>query len=551
VKYRMAWAFVCMGWIQPPAGCLGASAPTNFPCAESAFEKALAPSTPHQETTQEPPAKPAQVTSKLWTQFQEARAAGEATTLADFSYAGYHCGEKTIPTAAWKTFDVTRFGAVADDGKSDKDAIQIAIQAAEKNGSGVVFFPKGRFRINEAQDAFNEPIAIRSSQIVLRGSGCTSGGTELFMDRHMDARDPSKLWTAPYLIQFIGPGASKTRTTVTADAARESHTVQVADATGFQPGQWIRLSLKNNAPELVSLAVAPHKPKPAWTSLIEKGVMIDEYHRIESVDGARLTFREPIHAAIKASSGWKVLLCRPLEEIGVEDIAFRGNWLEKFVHHKNAIHDGGWSMLSLGRCANSWVRNCRFTDVNRSITVANSTAVSVENVRIDGNKGHSAINFSNTSHSIMRYVSDLAGTWHACGVSGRSSGNVVLRCEYRADTCYEAHASQPRWTLFDNISGGWKYGRWGGAQHNQPNHMRGLVFWNYRNTGKGVPGEFHFMRHDRKYGFIIMPYVIGFHGNAQAWAKAAIEVLESNGAPVLPESLYEAQLALRTGTFSK
>jgi hypothetical protein len=76
--------------------------------------------------------------------------------------------------------------------------------------------------------------------------------------------------------------------------------------------------------------------------------------------------------------------------------------------------------------------------------------------------------------------------------------------------------------------------------------MRGLVFWNYNHTGEGEPGEFHFMRPDSVYGRNIMPYVIGFHGNPQAWAEDEIEVLESNGTPVLPESLYEAQLELRT-----
>ena len=111
--------------------------------------------------------------------------------------------------------------------------------------------------------------------------------------------------------------------------------------------------------------------------------------------------------------------------------------------------------------------------------------------------------------------------------------------------CYESHASQPRWTLLDNISGGWMYGRWGGAEQNQPNHMRGLVLWNYKNTGSGEPGKFHFMRPDSKFGRNIMPLVIGFYGNPQQWVEEELQVLESNGTPVNPVSLYEAQFALR------
>jgi hypothetical protein len=41
-----------------------------------------------------------------------------------------------------------------------------------------------------------------------------------------------------------------------------------------------------------------------------------------------------------------------------------------------------------------------------------------------------------------------------------------------------------------------------------------------------------------------MPFVIGFHGNPQEWAESELRVLESNGKPVHPESLYEAQVEL-------
>jgi len=484
-------------------------------------------------------------TSKLWQQYTAAKQSGGEPVLADFSFAGYHWGEAPIPTVQWKVFDVTKFGAVPDDDQSDREALIQAIAAAEANGNGVVFFPAGRFLINEPGDAHNEPIFIRSSGIVLRGSGSGAGGTELFMNRHMDPEDPNKLWTCPYLIQFKGEGATSNVVAVVENTRRETHAVTVADASRFKAGDWVSLSLKDNSPAAVTAAVAPYQPDPTWTSLVEDGVVINEFHCIEAVEGNKLLFKEPIHADVEAAAGWKVVAISPLEEVGVEHIAFKGNWHEPFVHHQSAIHDGGWSMLTLARCVNSWVRDCRFTDLNRSLVVGDSSSVTVEDCWLDGNLGHSAVSVHGTSHTLVQRVTDTAGHWHASGIAKESSGNVFLRCEYRADTCYESHASQPRWTLLDNITGGWMYGRWGGAQHNQPNHMRGLIFWNYNNIGKGEPGKFHFMRPDSVYGRIIMPYVIGFHGNPQAWVENEIEELESNGTPVYPESLYEAQLQLR------
>ena len=53
-------------------------------------------------------------TSSLWKQYREARQTGAEPELADFSCAGYHCGEKPIPSNDWKVFDVTRAGAVFD-----------------------------------------------------------------------------------------------------------------------------------------------------------------------------------------------------------------------------------------------------------------------------------------------------------------------------------------------------------------------------------------------------------------------------------------------------
>ncbi|MDF7824608.1 DUF4955 domain-containing protein [Pontiellaceae bacterium B12227] len=484
-------------------------------------------------------------TSKLWKQYREAKQTGGEPELADFSYAGYHHGETAIPSNDWKVFDVTRAGAVPNDGKSDKKAILLAIEAAEKHGSGIIFFPPGRFLVNEPTDPENQLIRIGGSRIVLRGSGSGEGGTELFMNLHLDPTDPKKLYSSPFMIEFKGKGETKIKTAVLADARRETHAVAVKDASLFKPGDWVLLHVQDNSPEAVAEAVAPYQPDPTWKKIVEQGVMVDEFHQIDKIEGDRLTFKEPIHVNVKAAQGWKVIKYEPLEEVGVEDIAFRGNWHGDFVHHRSFQDDSGWSGVALAKSVNSWIRNCRFSDWSRAVSIKACAATTVQNLVLDGNAGHNAISVHNSSHVMVRDVEDTSGHWHACGVAGKCSGNVFLNCEYREDTCFESHGSQPRWTLFDNISGDWKYGRWGGARGSLPNHLRGLAFWNYNNTGAGEPGDYHFIRPDSVYGRIIMPYVIGFHGNPQVFDETQVEVLESNGARVWPDSLYEAQFKLR------
>ncbi|VGO14185.1 hypothetical protein PDESU_02744 [Pontiella desulfatans] len=489
--------------------------------------------------------------SRLWTQFREAKQTGGEPELADFSFAGYRHGEEPLPTVEAKVFDVTRSGAVPNDGKSDKKAILLAIEAAEKQGSGIVFFPPGRFLINEPTDPVNQPIRIGGSGIVLRGSGSGEGGTELFMNLHLDPTDPKKLYSCPFMIEFKGKGESKTKTAVVADARRETFSVQVKDAAAFKAGDWVLLNLENNSPQLVAEAVAPYTPDPAWKKINGQGVVIDEFHLIQNIDGNTLVFKEPIHTEVIAAQGWMVINYEPLEEVGVEGIAFRGNWHGDFVHHRSFQDDSGWSGVAFSKTVNGWIRNCRFTDWSRAVSIKACAATTVQDLVLDGNAGHNAISVHNSSHVLVRDVEDTSGHWHASGVAGKCSGNVFLNCEYRADTCFESHASQPRWTLFDNISGGWKYGRWGGALGSLPNHLRGLVLWNYNNTGEGEPGEYGFIRPESVHGRIIMPYVIGFHGNPQAFDESQVEVLESNGARVWPDSLYEAQFELRMKKGSK
>ncbi len=506
---------------------------------------ALAPSMPDPPRTSVAP-DPAN-TSSLWKQYREARLAGSEPTLPDFSRAGYHQGDDPLPSPSWKVFDVTAMGAVPDDGESDRAAILAAIAAAEKHGSGIVSFPVGRFRIHEPTDTGNEPLRIRGSRIVLRGSGSGPDGTELFVNAHLEPTDPKKIWSSPYAVEFQGHGRTKVETPVVGDARRETRTVTVEDTALFEPGDWVLLHVLDDSTEAVAAAVAPYEPDPAWKTLVESGVRVDELHQIEAIDGPRLTFAEPMHVDVDASRDWTVVGYDPLQEVGVEQLAFVGNWRDRFRHHRSFLDDGGWSGLSFSKCVNGWIRDCRFTDWSRAVSIKASAAVTASDLVLDGNEGHNAITVNDSSHVLVRDVADTAGHHHASGVAGKSSGNVFLRCEYRADTCFEAHASQPRCTLLDSVSGGWDHARWGGAIANQPNHLRHLVLWNYEHTGKHRRGAFHFMQPRSEYGRIIMPIVVGFHGTPQEFDESQVEVLESNGAAVQPASLYEAQFELRTG----
>ncbi|MEW4924110.1 AMP-binding protein [Algibacter sp. 2305UL17-15] len=126
----------------------------------------------------------AQNPSALYQNWVDAQVNSTEPILPTFSYAGYHNGEVGLPASfSQPEFDVTdaAYGAIANDGISDKAAIKLAIAAAEENpGGGIVKFPPGKFIVNDASvDNLNESIIISKSNIVIKGSGSGVGGTEL------------------------------------------------------------------------------------------------------------------------------------------------------------------------------------------------------------------------------------------------------------------------------------------------------------------------------------------------------------------------------------
>src|SRR4030095_10938490 len=91
--------------------------------------------------------------------------AGEKWTpegrLPDFSYAGYHAGEATIPEprARW---DLKRdFHAVGDGSTDDTQALITALETAR---NGVLFIPAGSYVISKRID-------ITKGNLILRGAG--------------------------------------------------------------------------------------------------------------------------------------------------------------------------------------------------------------------------------------------------------------------------------------------------------------------------------------------------------------------------------------------
>ena len=139
---------------------------------------------------------------------------------------------------------------------------------------------------------------------------------------------------------------------------------------------------------------------------------------------------------------------------------------------------------------------------------------------------------------------DPANQFHGPGSSGRTTGTVYWRYDMSPNQPIDAHASQPYANLLDLVNGGRLSGSGGGILA-LPNHLRHYVVWNFNHRSYWT--HYDFWDINQNYGFILQPIIVGFHGDPATFNENNVQILESNGSPVEPESLFEAQLELRMG----
>ena len=531
--------------------------------------------------------------------FKDWQSKSEANVLLDFSYAGYNHGESAPLEAdafGYKVFNVADYGAVANDGKSDRAAFLACVEAAtgqtfvsgdktltlghKEKANAIIYFPEGEYILHTSADnhvangtTYSQVMQIRAGNIILRGAG-RDKTTLVMQDPNLPA--DAALYSSPLMIDFkhnSGLG-DKINVSVTENAAKGAFSVTVADVSKLAADQWVCLSVQNDNEDYVALELQDGNVAAgelgADHDIIKNGVKVYEYHQIKAISGNTVTFYEPIHHAVDISYkpanktgeayNWCIQDFPHYENVGIEDLTFKGNAKDNFKHHGSWEDDGAYKPLGMTRLVNSWLRRVRFTSVSEACSVTNSANVSVYDVIIDGNRGHSSIRSQVSTRVFIGATIDRssgpdvdngailtnAGQYHAVGVSKPSMGTVLWRNVWGDDACFESHATQPRATLIDCCRGGWIQLRQGGDANQVPNHLADLTVWNFEATEVSHT-DWSWWNHTSQWWKFLPPTIVGFHGKAVTFDQSQTKLDFSNGIPVAPESLYEAQLKERLG----
>ncbi len=476
-----------------------------------------------------------------WVEFETNQALGETSTLPDYSYAGYQFSEKAIPDVSdWTYFNVTDYGAIANDDIHDDEAIQATINAAEANeGPSVVFFPPGKFMVS-SDNSVGKFIQISRDSIVLKGSGAETGGTEIFMD---EMRVQNGHW------QFVFQPTSTSVTTITsieAPVSRGDFSVIVNNSTQLEVGKTIHIYHKSEAFARAHFGDLPLAD--TWTRLFGsgQGMAVYEPHIISAISGNRVTFKNPIQADLpKLSSAFVIRELTTIEEVGVEDILFTSNWEnygETFVHHKNDIHDYAWNAVEFKNVRNSWIRNCEFRSWSQVINVEQSIGVTIENIKITGEKGHASVITKRSFGLLVKDSEDLTGQHHGPGTGYQAVNTVYQRYTMQKDQSVDSHSGQPYATLIDDVQGG-DFDQNGGPIESYPHHGQHLTFWNFRHSSSS--GKTYDFWPSSRNGFTYAhPLFVGFQSDTDInFMNEGLNELE--GQMVEPRSLFDAQLNLR------
>jgi len=463
-----------------------------------------------------------------------------ASRLPDFSYAGYHRGEKPLPTLEPEV-SVKDFGAVGDGKADDTKAFQRAFEEARGKVIGI---PAGRYVITDF-------ITIRHAGTCLKGAGTDQ--SVLYFPTPLNTIKPNwgatttgrktsnYSWSGGFLV-IQGSQSRKQLAAVTAPAKRGNTALAVSQTDLFQVGMDIRLDMRDTKEQ--SLARYLYAGDPARLDNLRDRARVSFQCRVTKVDaaGKRVEFDRPLRTEVRAE--WRPRLypaASSVEEVGVESIRF------EFPNtpYRGHFTEVGYNAMALSGCRNCWVRDVRITNSDSGI-FARSTNATLRDIVIDSQRpiersrqatGHHGVTLSGQDNLFERF--DFRTRFmHDITVTSGSAGNVAASGK-GLNLCFDHHCYGPHANLFTDIDlgEGSRMFQSGGGAHLGRHSAAWETFWCIRaRRGQAWP---------RGWGPELMN-LVGVQTEHPSVLKEGGRWFEAIDPEALePRNLYQAQLERR------
>ncbi len=429
---------------------------------------------------------------------------GSESILPDFSYAGYAYGEKKVPIAEGTVFDVTEFGAIANDEKDDTKAIQLAVDSAGKSGGGIVFFPAGTFYVN-SDTTKTDIIRINHSNIVMRGSGSGTDGTIIYSRSQTTQAEENSPWLSPFVFhsgldlqstdQFFQIDELPVYSKLTADALKGEDVIKLSKTAGLKTGDVLVVAMRNTNDEgdLINHLMEPLTFDHFMTSYLDAGKnrrpSFQYFLEIDEVLSATdVKLKQPMRRDILTRFEAFVAQVPMLKEIGVENFRFECDYKGGYGHHLNREHDYGWGAVCLQRVAHGWIRNLHIHNYVQTTHLVNSRNVSISDITLTGLDGHYGPKMYHSSDNLVSNIDVQALYTHGPGLEGCSFGNVYTGIKHAHAVPIDLHGladvdfCPPMYNLYEKTSNLFRAAG-GGSPKNIPHAGEYNTFWGLEMAG--------------------------------------------------------------------
>jgi hypothetical protein len=462
--------------------------------------------------------------------------------IGNYSYCGYKSGMEVPEISNLSTKIIVDDISGSTDYEKIKNAFDKVNTMPSSMGQIIISFGPRKYTM------FNKDgitaVYLKRSNTIIKG---VNNQTIIYFPKENPCEIPASKWTATPFINIIGNNDESSIQVIKGNT-KGSFSLELKDIKNLKVGDLIMLKTSSNKdPAMMDLVFDNIKErKPKWR-VTENGVYITENHRIISITGNTITFREPITFDIIGN--WFVSKVNYIEMVGIEDIIFEGT-LDDYVHHSSCRSDTGFTAVAFKKITDSYIRRVEFKSFSTSILTTAAAYCTFYNNILTGNSGHSAFSMNTSNHNFIGNIVNQKKSTHNIGVSGNSNTNVIWRCKWLPSQMIEAHASIPVNTLYDNCTGGFggPGSSYGGAEENLPNHMRGLTFWNFTLLSKATPSNFWNLENTID-SFIVKPRFYGILGtNALDFNIENAGIIMNKGKRMDIDSIYEYQVKQRFGT---
>ena len=265
---------------------------------------------------------------------------------------------------------------------------------------------------------------------------------------------------------------------------------------------------------------------PSSYTNIRNGIELSETHEIDRIEGNRVYVKAPLLTNVTPT--FRAYSRDLAVGMGFEELHIEANVANNYVHL-----DYGHTGIGLQNTAHSYIRNCRFTNVDTGFGMGGSYASSVIGIRIDGRDGHYPGYSGNNTYCFIGLVEQHTDGKGIHGISSSASAGTVMwgiggPSIHGPDT----HGAQGRDSLWDNYRA-YSHQAIGGALQNLPHHLDGYVRWN--NVTKVWGGGNWY--NEGKWGFkVTQAILIGYDVEGRPWPVNAY--VEGFDRVVDPISLY-------------